>query len=87
MRTNFTSNEQITLVFSEDGKLDYWVHNNDQLFSAHFSFRIEDDKIVVWQTKKSKTDRRKFWFEEEDLLVLEKEGQRFWFQREPNSDS
>jgi len=54
---------------------------------ANLFFRIEDDNIVTWQTKKSETDRRKFWFEEEDLLVLEKEGQRFWFQREPNDDS
>ena len=87
MRSDFPSTEQITLVFSENGKLDYWACNNDQLFSAHMFFRIEDDKIVTWQTEKSEMERRKFWFEVEDVLVLEKEGQRFWFQRETNSDS
>jgi hypothetical protein len=76
------SPEQVSMTFSRDGKLDYWVEKDDRLFSQHMSFRIEGDVIVTGQGKKSNEGRNRFWLEANNTLVVEKDGQRTWFRRQ-----
>jgi hypothetical protein len=76
------SPEQVSITFSRNGKLDYWVAKEDRLFSQHMSFRIEGDVIVTGQGKKPNEGRNRFWFEANSTLVIEKDGRRTWFRRQ-----
>ncbi len=70
------------MVFIPDGKLVYIVHDLDGKHVMNLVYEIAGETLITDQPSEPRKEHTGFYFESDDLLVLEYSGVKTWFRRE-----
>ena len=77
-----SSNEEVTMAFTPDGQLVYIINDRDGKHIMNLVYEVAGDTLITDQPSEPKKEYTKFFFESNDILVLEYGGVKTWFRRE-----
>lgn len=75
--------DESTMVFTNDGKLIYSVHNGDKVQVMNMVYEVSGDQIITDQPSNPQKEISKFYFEPSGILVVDHQGEKTRFMREP----
>ena len=75
-------NEEVTMVFTLDGKLVYIINDREGKHIMNLVYEVAGDTLVTDQPSEPRKEHTKFFFESDDILILEYGGAKTWFRRE-----
>ena len=75
--------DESTMVFTNDGKLIYSIHTGDKTQVINMVYEISGDQIITDQPSNPRTETSKFYFEPSGILVIDYQGEKTRFRREP----
>lgn len=81
------TDEEITQVFTEDGKLTYTIDTPEKTQIINLVYQVSGDQITTDQPSHPKKHTSRFYFEPSGILVIDNEGEKTRFQRDPNQES
>lgn len=73
--------EEVTMVFTPDGKLVYVVHDREGRHIIHLVYRVAGDTLITDQPSEPRPEHTKFSFEADGTLILDYGGIKSWFER------
>ena len=73
--------EDITIAFGLNGDLIYSIDTEEKTQFINLVFEIFDDTLITDQPSAPQKEYTKFYFETDDLLVLDYDGEKTKFQR------
>ncbi len=76
-----SNDHNISMVFFNDGRLEYRIRENDKIGIMKLTYRVEGHEIVSNQPSAPREERTSFAFEDEDTLVLDHLGEEALFKR------
>ena len=71
------------MVFTNDGKLIYSIHTGEKSEVINMVYEESGDKIITDQPSNPRKETSKFYFEPSGILVIDYQGERTRFTREP----
>ena len=71
------------MVFTNDGKLVYSIHTRDKTEVFNLVYEVSGDQIISDQPSSPRKEITKFSFEPSGILVLDYNGEKTRFKREP----
>ena len=77
------ADESTTMVFTNDGKLIYSIHTGDKIQVINLVYEISGDQIITDQPSNPRKEISKFYFEPSGILVVDYQGEKTRFKREP----
>ncbi len=66
--------EEVTMVFTSDGKLVYIINDRDSKHIINLVCEVSGDSLMTDQRSEPKKEITKFFFESNDILILEYGG-------------
>lgn len=75
--------DEITMEFTNDGKLIYSVDTGDKTQIINMVYEVSGDQIVTDQPSHPQKAISKFYFEPNGVLVVDHEGEKTRFTRQP----
>jgi len=75
-------NEEVEMVFTPDGKLVYIISDRDGKHIMNLVYEVAGDTLITDQPSEPRKEYTKFFFESDDVLILEYGDARTWFRRE-----
>lgn len=72
-----------TMVFTNDGKLIYSIHTGDKIQVINMVYEVSGDNITTDQPSNPRKEISKFYFEPGGILVVNYQGEKTRFMREP----
>lgn len=78
-----TADESTSMVFTNDGKLIYSIHNGNGTQVINMVYEVSGDEIITDQPSSPRKEISKFYFEPSGILVIDYEGDKARFTREP----
>ena len=75
-------NEEVTMVFTADGKLVYIIRAGDSKHIMNLEYEVSGDLIITDQPSEPRKEYTKFYLESDDVLVVVYDGAKTWFRRE-----
>ena len=76
------TNEQSSMVFTDDGKLIYSIHEGDKTQVINMVYEVSGDQIITDQPSHPQKEISKFYFEPSGILVIDHQGEKTRFMRE-----
>lgn len=73
--------EGVTIVFTDDGKLIYTIHESDKKQIINLIYHVSGNVLLTDQPSHPKVERTTFDFELNGQLVLNYSGGKTWFER------
>lgn len=77
-----SGNEQITMEFTNDGKLIYSIDTADKTQIINMVYEVSGDQITTDQPSHPRKEISKFYFEPNGILVIDYQGEKTRFTRE-----
>lgn len=77
------ANEESTIEFTNDGKLIYSIHTGDKTQVINMVYEVSGDQIITDQPSNPQKEISKFYFEPSGILVVDHQGEKTRFMREP----
>jgi len=77
------ADESTSMVFTNDGKLIYSIHTRDKTQIINMVYEASGDQIITDQPSDPRKEITKFYFEPSGILVLDHQGEKTRFMREP----
>jgi len=71
----------VTMEFTADGRLHYIIDTGTSEQVMLLTYHIDGNELVTDQPSRSRIERTRFVFETPDILLLDFEGERTWFER------
>ncbi len=71
------------MIFTNDGKLTYLIHTGDKTQVINLVYEVSGDQLITDQPSSPKREITKFSFEASDVIVLDYNGEKTRFKREP----
>lgn len=75
--------DESTMVFTNDGKLIYSIHSDDKIQVINMVYEISGDEIISDQPSHPRKETSKFYFEPSGILVIDYQGEKTRYMREP----
>jgi hypothetical protein len=75
--------DESTMVFTNDGKLIYSVHTGAKTQVINMVYEVSGDQIITDQPSNPGKESSKFYFEPSGILVVDYQGEKTRFMREP----
>ena len=75
--------DEITMEFTNDGKLIYSVDTGDKIQVINMVYEVSGDQIVTDQPSHPQKATSRFYFEPNGILVVDYEGEKTRFMRQP----
>jgi len=72
-----------TMIFTNDGKLIYSIHTGDKTQVINMVYEVSGDQIITDQPSNQRKEISKFYFEPSGILVVDYQGEKARFIREP----
>jgi YD repeat-containing protein len=76
-----TDGEETTMVFTLDGKLIYSIDTDDRTQIINLVYETFGDTLITDQPSAPKKEYSQYYFESDDLLILDYDGEKTKFQR------
>ena len=73
--------EAVTMAFALNGELVYSIDTEEKTQIINLVYEVSDDTLITDQPSAPQKEYTKFYFEADDLLVLDYEGEKTKFQR------
>ena len=77
------TDESTSMVFTNDGKLIYSIHTADKTQIINLVYEVSGDQIITDQPSNPRKEITNFYFEPTGILVLDYQGEKARFSREP----
>ena len=74
--------DDVTVVFTSDGKLTYSIHDGDKIQVINMVYEISGNQIITDQPSNPRREISLFSFEPSGILVLDYDGEKTRFRRE-----
>lgn len=75
--------DESTMVFTNDGKLTYSIHTGDKTQVINMVYEVSGNQIITDQPSHPQKEISKFYFEPSGILVIDYQGEKARFMREP----
>jgi hypothetical protein len=77
------SDESTSMEFTNDGKLIYSIHSAGKTRVINLVYEVSGDQLITDQPSNPRKEISKFYFEPSGILVLDYQGEKTRFSREP----
>ena len=74
--------EDVTMVFTRDGKLTYSIHDGDKIQVINMVYEVSGNQIITDQPSNPRREISLVSFEPSGILVLDYDGEKTRFKRE-----